>query len=133
MLETPFSSLLIYHPVGFFWIFREPSHPPHPVTGRSVIRVGVALRDNEAPAKQQTTSAPEYSRRSSSMVIKGSADLLLITPFVSRAIVDDDKKFAICLDVSQFRPEELNVHLEGRELTIKGKQEHKTESGAIHR
>ncbi|PIO74756.1 Hsp20/alpha crystallin family protein [Teladorsagia circumcincta] len=47
--------------------------------------------------------------------------------------VDDDKKFAVSLDVSQFRPEELNVHLEGRELTIEGKQEHKTENGAIHR
>ncbi|KAK6009895.1 hypothetical protein OSTOST_25148 [Ostertagia ostertagi] len=34
-------------------------------------------------------------------------------------IVDDDKKFAVSLDVSQFRPEELNVHLEGRELTSK--------------
>ncbi|KAK6013773.1 hypothetical protein OSTOST_20884 [Ostertagia ostertagi] len=46
-------------------------------------------------------------------------------------IVDDDKKFAVSLDVSQFRPEELNVHVEGRELTIEGKQEHKTEKGGI--
>ncbi|PIO69837.1 Hsp20/alpha crystallin family protein [Teladorsagia circumcincta] len=51
----------------------------------------------------------------------------------TQQIVDDDKKFAVSLDVSQFRPEELNVHLEGRELTIEGKQEHKTENGAIHR
>uniref|UniRef100_A0A7I4XTD9 SHSP domain-containing protein n=1 Tax=Haemonchus contortus TaxID=6289 RepID=A0A7I4XTD9_HAECO len=48
-------------------------------------------------------------------------------------MVDDDKKFAVSLDVSQFRPEELNVHLEGRELTIEGKQEHKTGNSAIHR
>uniref|UniRef100_A0A0N4WTU4 Hsp20/alpha crystallin family protein n=1 Tax=Haemonchus placei TaxID=6290 RepID=A0A0N4WTU4_HAEPC len=48
-------------------------------------------------------------------------------------MVDDDKKFAVSLDVSQFRPEELNVHLEGRELTIEGKQECKTENSAMHR
>ncbi|XGW23718.1 hypothetical protein V3C99_005716, partial [Haemonchus contortus] len=51
----------------------------------------------------------------------------------TQQMVDDDKKFAVSLDVSQFRPEELNVHLEGRELTIEGKQEHKTENSAIHR
>ncbi|KAK6013774.1 Hsp20/alpha crystallin family protein [Ostertagia ostertagi] len=51
----------------------------------------------------------------------------------TQQIVDDDKKFAVSLDVSQFRPEELNVQLEGRELTIEGKQEHKTEKGAIQR
>ncbi|KAK6042341.1 Hsp20/alpha crystallin family protein [Cooperia oncophora] len=48
-------------------------------------------------------------------------------------LVNDDKKFAVSLDVSQFRPEQLNVHLEGRELTIEGKQEHKSENSAIHR
>ncbi|KAK6045500.1 hypothetical protein COOONC_16996 [Cooperia oncophora] len=47
--------------------------------------------------------------------------------------VDDDKKFAVTLDVSQFRPEELNVHLDGRVLTIEGKQEHKTKSSSLHR
>ncbi|PIO52734.1 hypothetical protein TELCIR_25958 [Teladorsagia circumcincta] len=51
----------------------------------------------------------------------------------TQQIVDDEKKFAVSLDVSQFRPEELNVHLEGRELTIEGKQERKTENGEIHR
>ncbi|VDO87435.1 unnamed protein product [Haemonchus placei] len=48
-------------------------------------------------------------------------------------MVDDDKKFAVSLDVSQFRPEELKVQLEGRQLTIEGKQEHKTENSAIQR
>nr|CDJ87954.1 Heat shock protein Hsp20 domain containing protein [Haemonchus contortus] len=51
----------------------------------------------------------------------------------TQQMADDDKRFAVSLDVSQFRPEELNVHLEGRELTIEGKQEHKTENSAIHR
>ncbi|VDO06612.1 unnamed protein product [Haemonchus placei] len=51
----------------------------------------------------------------------------------TRQMIDDDKKFAVSLDVSQFRPEELNVHLEGRQLTIEGKQEHKTENSAIRR
>ncbi|KAK5968321.1 hypothetical protein GCK32_016961 [Trichostrongylus colubriformis] len=31
----------------------------------------------------------------------------------TQQVVDDDKKFAVTLDVSQFHPEELNVHLEG--------------------
>ncbi|KAK6040701.1 Hsp20/alpha crystallin family protein [Cooperia oncophora] len=49
----------------------------------------------------------------------------------TQQLVNDDKKFAVSLDVSQFRPEQLNVHLEGRELTIEGKQEHKSENSAI--
>uniref|UniRef100_A0A0K0DJC2 SHSP domain-containing protein n=1 Tax=Angiostrongylus cantonensis TaxID=6313 RepID=A0A0K0DJC2_ANGCA len=51
----------------------------------------------------------------------------------TQQMVNDDKKFAISLDVSQFRPEELNVHLEGRELTIEGKQEHKSEHSFMNR
>ncbi|XGW23733.1 hypothetical protein V3C99_005726, partial [Haemonchus contortus] len=49
----------------------------------------------------------------------------------TQQMVNDDKKFAVSLDVSQFRPEELNVQLEGRQLTIEGKQEHKTENSAF--
>ncbi|VDM78971.1 unnamed protein product [Strongylus vulgaris] len=51
----------------------------------------------------------------------------------TQKLVDDDKKFAVSLDVSQFRPEELNVHLDGRELTIEGKQEHKGDNSFIQR
>ncbi|CAJ0596994.1 unnamed protein product [Cylicocyclus nassatus] len=51
----------------------------------------------------------------------------------TQQLVDDDKKFAVSLDVSQFRPEELNVHLDGRELTVEGKQEHKGDNSFIHR
>ncbi|RCN50114.1 Hsp20/alpha crystallin family protein [Ancylostoma caninum] len=51
----------------------------------------------------------------------------------TQQVVDDDKKFAVSLDVSQFRPEELNVHLEGRELTIEGKQEHKNDHSFMQR
>ncbi|KAK5965486.1 SHSP domain-containing protein [Trichostrongylus colubriformis] len=51
----------------------------------------------------------------------------------TQQLVDDDKKFAVSLDVSQFRPEELNVHVEGRELTIEGKQEQKNDHTSIHR
>ncbi|KAK6027747.1 Hsp20/alpha crystallin family protein [Ostertagia ostertagi] len=40
-------------------------------------------------------------------------------------IVNDDKKFAVSLDVSQFKPEELKVNLDGRMLTVEGKQENK--------
>ncbi|CAJ0589057.1 unnamed protein product [Cylicocyclus nassatus] len=48
-------------------------------------------------------------------------------------VIDDDKKFAVSLNVSHFRPEDLKVHLDGRELTVEGKQEHKGENSYIHR
>ncbi|KJH45534.1 Hsp20/alpha crystallin family protein [Dictyocaulus viviparus] len=51
----------------------------------------------------------------------------------TQQMVNDDKKFAVSLDVSQFHPEELNVHIDGRELTIEGKQEHKTENSFMNR
>ncbi|KAJ1356637.1 Heat shock protein beta-1 [Parelaphostrongylus tenuis] len=51
----------------------------------------------------------------------------------TQKMVNDDKKFAVSLDVSQFHPEELIVHVEGRELTIEGSQEHKSENGCMKR
>ncbi|PIO74486.1 Hsp20/alpha crystallin family protein [Teladorsagia circumcincta] len=48
-------------------------------------------------------------------------------------VVDDDKKFAISLDVSQFKPEELKVNLDGRMLTVEGKQECKNENSFMAR
>ncbi|VDL62402.1 unnamed protein product [Nippostrongylus brasiliensis] len=48
-------------------------------------------------------------------------------------VVNDEKKFAVALDVSKFKPEELKVHIEGRDLTIEGKQEEKTDHGYIER
>ncbi|KAK6051950.1 Hsp20/alpha crystallin family protein [Cooperia oncophora] len=47
--------------------------------------------------------------------------------------INDDKKFAVSLDVSHFRPEELNVHVEGRELTVEGKQEQKDANSYMER
>ncbi|RCN39222.1 Hsp20/alpha crystallin family protein [Ancylostoma caninum] len=38
-------------------------------------------------------------------------------------VTDDGSKFTLSLDVSSFEPEELNVNLDGRTLTIEGKQE----------
>ncbi|KAK5964471.1 SHSP domain-containing protein [Trichostrongylus colubriformis] len=49
----------------------------------------------------------------------------------TKEVINDDKKFAVALDVSHFRPEELKVQLEGRDLTIEGNQEVKTEHGYI--
>ncbi|VDM53409.1 unnamed protein product [Angiostrongylus costaricensis] len=48
-------------------------------------------------------------------------------------MVNDDSKFAVSLDVSQFRPEELKVHLEGNELTIEGKHQHKNDTSFMER
>ncbi|EPB78881.1 Hsp20/alpha crystallin family protein [Ancylostoma ceylanicum] len=38
-------------------------------------------------------------------------------------VTDDGSKLTLSLDVSHFKPEELNVNLDGRTLTIEGKQE----------
>ncbi|CAJ0596995.1 unnamed protein product [Cylicocyclus nassatus] len=51
----------------------------------------------------------------------------------TQQVVDDDTRFAVSLDVSQFRPEELNVHLDGRELTVEGKQEHRGDNSYLQR
>nr|CDJ94402.1 Heat shock protein Hsp20 domain containing protein [Haemonchus contortus] len=47
----------------------------------------------------------------------------------TKEMINDDKKFSLALDVSHFKPEELKVQLDGRDLTIKGHQEVKTEHG----
>ncbi|PIO69841.1 hypothetical protein TELCIR_08332 [Teladorsagia circumcincta] len=38
-------------------------------------------------------------------------------------VTDDGSKLAISLDVSKFKPDELKVNIDGRTLTIGGKQE----------
>jgi len=43
---------------------------------------------------------------------------------------EDDGKFAVKLDLSGFKPEEVNVQLRGQELTITGK--HRSEEGGFH-
>ncbi|ETN71010.1 Hsp20/alpha crystallin family protein, partial [Necator americanus] len=48
-------------------------------------------------------------------------------------VVNDDKKFVVALDVSQFKPEEISVHIQDRELIIEGKQEHKSGTGYMQR
>ncbi|KAJ1349298.1 hypothetical protein KIN20_004790 [Parelaphostrongylus tenuis] len=44
-------------------------------------------------------------------------------------IVSDKSKFAVSLDVSKFKPENLKVNIDGRRLTIEGKEELKEENG----
>ncbi|RCN38633.1 hypothetical protein ANCCAN_15453 [Ancylostoma caninum] len=46
---------------------------------------------------------------------------------LSDKVIDDDSKLAISLKVPEFKPEELKVSLDGRTLTIEGKQEVKEE------
>ncbi|WKY02777.1 hypothetical protein Q1695_016223 [Nippostrongylus brasiliensis] len=38
-------------------------------------------------------------------------------------VIDNDTKFAITMDVSKFKPEDLKVNIDGRQLTIEGKEE----------
>ncbi|CAI2353179.1 unnamed protein product [Caenorhabditis sp. 36 PRJEB53466] len=44
-------------------------------------------------------------------------------------IVNNDSKFALQLDVSHFKPEEMKIELNGRQLKIEGEQETKSEHG----
>ncbi|KHJ93944.1 Hsp20/alpha crystallin family protein [Oesophagostomum dentatum] len=41
----------------------------------------------------------------------------------SDQVTEDESKLSLTLDVSQFKPEELKVNLEGRTLIVEGKQE----------
>ncbi|CAJ0597003.1 unnamed protein product [Cylicocyclus nassatus] len=51
----------------------------------------------------------------------------------TQQVINDDKRFAVSLDVSQFRPDELKVQLEGRQLVIEGKQENKGDNNYTER
>ncbi|CAP36477.1 Protein CBG19185 [Caenorhabditis briggsae] len=44
-------------------------------------------------------------------------------------IVNNDTKFSVQVDVSHFKPEDLKIQLDGRELKIEGTQESKSEHG----
>ena len=44
-------------------------------------------------------------------------------------IVNNDSKFSVQIDVSHFKPEDLKIQLDGRELKIEGSQETKSEHG----
>ncbi|PIO74488.1 Hsp20/alpha crystallin family protein [Teladorsagia circumcincta] len=44
-------------------------------------------------------------------------------------VINNDSKFAVSIDVSKFKPEHLKVNIEGRQLTIEGKEEVKEENG----
>uniref|UniRef100_A0A0K0DG48 SHSP domain-containing protein n=1 Tax=Angiostrongylus cantonensis TaxID=6313 RepID=A0A0K0DG48_ANGCA len=46
----------------------------------------------------------------------------------AQRVINDDRKFAVTLDVSQFHPDEVKVNLKGRDLIIEGRQEHKDDS-----
>ncbi|CCD70650.1 Heat shock protein Hsp-16.41 [Caenorhabditis elegans] len=48
-------------------------------------------------------------------------------------IVNDESKFSVQLDVSHFKPENLKIKLDGRELKIEGIQETKSEHGYLKR
>ncbi|CAO4380371.1 unnamed protein product [Caenorhabditis nigoni] len=50
-------------------------------------------------------------------------------PTACSEIVNNDEKFAINLNVSQFKPEDLKINLDGRTLSIQGEQEVKDEHG----
>lgn len=49
-------------------------------------------------------------------------------------VEDDNEKFAVHVDVSHFRPEELNTHVDGQTLTIEGCHRERTDkNGTIER
>ncbi|CAI4220304.1 unnamed protein product, partial [Auanema sp. JU1783] len=50
-----------------------------------------------------------------------------------KEVVNDTEKFAVSIDVSHFKPEELKVNLEGRVLSIEANQEKKDENNFFQR
>ncbi|PIC28704.1 hypothetical protein B9Z55_020529 [Caenorhabditis nigoni] len=48
-------------------------------------------------------------------------------------IVNNDNKFSVQVDVSHFKPEDLKIQLDGRELKIEGTQETKSDHGYTKR
>ncbi|KJH48346.1 Hsp20/alpha crystallin family protein [Dictyocaulus viviparus] len=75
------------------------------------------------------------SNQSMLAVANEAHQLSLIIHFhvIHLQVVDDDKKFAVSVDVSQFKPEEIKVNLDGRVITIEGKQESKSENSYMSR
>ncbi|PIO72154.1 Hsp20/alpha crystallin family protein [Teladorsagia circumcincta] len=43
-------------------------------------------------------------------------------------MINNESKFAVTIDVSKFKPENLKVNIDGRQLTIEGKEENKEDS-----
>ncbi|KAK6048604.1 hypothetical protein COOONC_13891 [Cooperia oncophora] len=48
-------------------------------------------------------------------------------------VTNDATKFSVSVDVSPFKPDELRVHINGRELIIEGNQEKQSDNGYIQR
>ncbi|KAE9419754.1 hypothetical protein Angca_004131 [Angiostrongylus cantonensis] len=70
----------------------------------------------------------QYSQR-----WKDADDSMLKMANEAHQVVDDDKKFAVSIDASQFKPEELKVNLDGRVLTVEGRQECKNDTSYMTR
>ncbi|RCN40093.1 Hsp20/alpha crystallin family protein [Ancylostoma caninum] len=51
----------------------------------------------------------------------------------TQQVVNNDQKFAVSLDVSQFRPDELKVHIQGHDLIVEGKQQNKSDNSYMER
>ena len=60
----------------------------------------------------------------------GNALVLEGTKIIKEKMKEDDGKFAVNLDLSGFKPEEIKVKLHGQELTITGKQ--RSEDDGFH-
>ncbi|CAJ0589097.1 unnamed protein product [Cylicocyclus nassatus] len=52
---------------------------------------------------------------------------------VGDLVEDDGRRLAISMNVAQFTPEELSVDVDGRVLTIEGKQENEESNGSFMR
>ncbi|VDM62040.1 unnamed protein product [Angiostrongylus costaricensis] len=68
-----------------------------------------------------------------SQLWKDTDDSMLKIANEAHQVVNDDKKFAVSIDVSQFKPEELKVNLDGRMLTVEGKQECRNDTSYMTR
>ncbi|KJH48345.1 hypothetical protein DICVIV_05586 [Dictyocaulus viviparus] len=51
----------------------------------------------------------------------------------SQEVINDDRKFSVRLDVSQFHPDEVKVNLSGQDLIIEGRQEYRNKNSYTKR
>ncbi|RCN31966.1 Hsp20/alpha crystallin family protein [Ancylostoma caninum] len=98
------------------------------------ISVHLQDRDLIIEGKQEHKDDKGYMQRSfvRKWTLPPDVDLEAVRTHLTD-VVNDNKKFAVALDVSQFKPEEISVHLQDRDLIIEGKQEHKDDKGYMQR
>ncbi|KAK6765874.1 hypothetical protein RB195_025658 [Necator americanus] len=92
-----------------------------------------AMREFDRFGMPMMTREPDWCERQIMPYWRNADHSMLHVGNEVQEVVNDDKKFAVALDVSHFKPEELRVHIDDRDLTIEGRHEERNERGFIER